>query len=135
MRKREEIRHNVRYDGHVQGELERRETSKSLARTPRRKVRVRGGEEAAPTDPYTACKGFAIRNDYHSDHECCRWENPLPDVGALWHTLRVCLQLLHSSSPHVPQMTPAGSQVDFLCAYQRPAKFKLNPRTLWSLWE
>lgn len=64
-KEREEIRHAVRYDGHVQGELERRETSKSLARTPRRKVRVRGGEEAAPTDPYKPHKGFAIRNGYH----------------------------------------------------------------------
>lgn len=73
----------MRYEGHVQGELESRETSKSLARTPRRKVRVREGEEAAPTDPYKPCKGFAIRNSYHQDHEYRRWENPLADAGAL----------------------------------------------------
>lgn len=53
------------YDGHVWGKLERRETSRSLARMPRRKVRVREGEDNIPTDPYKPNKGFALSHGSH----------------------------------------------------------------------
>lgn len=111
-KKREEIRYAVRYDGHVQGELERRGTSKSLARMPRRKVRVRGGEEAALTDPYKPRKGFAIRNGYHWDCERRRWENALADVGALCRTPRgLPVTAVPQFSPRTPNnasQVPAG---------------------------
>lgn len=70
------------------GELERRQTSRSLARMPRRKVRVRRGEQNTPTDPYKPRKGFAFSHGSHQG----------------WGVAGVLLFLSHTPSDtrHVP---------------------------------